>query len=92
VTAVQASITSCVPAPERVTTCGLLLALSMICSEAGAEPLAEGVNTMLMVQLVPGATEVLQLLFCVKSPALAPVKAALVMVKAVLPVLLKVTV
>jgi hypothetical protein len=80
------------PVPESVTVCGLPLALSLIWNEAVAEPAAAGVKTTLKAQLVPAATDVPQLLVCVKSPGLVPVNAALVMLNAALPVLLKVTV
>ena len=45
----------------------------------------------LMVQLPPAATEVPQVLVWAKSPALLPATATLVMLKAALPALLRVT-
>ena len=81
-----------VPLPERLTVCGLPLALSVMLSEAVRLPLAEGVNVTLIVQLVPAATLAPQLLVCAKSLALVPASARLVMLKVALPVLLRVTV
>ena len=46
-----------VPVPERLTVCGLPLALSVMLTEAVKLPLAAGVNVTLMVQLLPAATE-----------------------------------
>ena len=82
----------CVPVPERLTVCGLPLALSVMLSEAVRLPLAEGVNFTLIVQLAPAATELPHVLVCAKSLALVPVSARLVMFKAALPVLVSVTV
>jgi hypothetical protein len=60
--------------------------------EADRLPLAVGVKVTLMVQLPPAATELPQVLVWAKSPALVPAIATLVMLKAVFPVLLRVTV
>ena len=49
--------TGAVPAPERLTVCGLPLALSVMLTEAVRLPLAAGVKVTLMVQLLPAATE-----------------------------------
>ena len=46
-----------VPVPERLTVCGLPLALSVMLTEAVRLPLAEGVKVTLMVQLAAAATE-----------------------------------
>ena len=46
-----------VPVPERLTVCGLPLALSVMLTEAVRLPLAEGVKVTLIVQLLPPATE-----------------------------------
>ena len=46
-----------VPVPERLTVCGLPLALSVMLTEAVRLPLAAGVKVTLMVQLLPAATE-----------------------------------
>ena len=51
-----------VPVPERLTVCGLPLALSVMLTEAVRLPLAAGVKVTLMVQLVPAATLAPQLL------------------------------
>jgi len=92
VLAVQVRITSCVPAPDRLAVCGLPLALSAMLSEAASVPETEGVNHTAIVQLVPAASELPHVLVWAKSLALAPASARLVMLKAALPVLLRVTV
>ena len=51
-----------VPVPERLTVCGLPLALSAMLTEAVRLPLAAGVNVTLIVQLAPPATELPQVL------------------------------
>jgi len=89
--AVQVRITSLAPVPERLTACGLPLALSVMLSEAARLPAAEGVNSTAIVQLAPALTELPQVLVWEKSPALVPVKARLVILTLVLPVLVRVT-
>ena len=84
--------TVAVPVPDRLTACGLPLALSVMLTEAVRLPLAAGVNVTLIVQLLPAATELPHVLVCAKSLALVPVSARLVMFKAALPVLVSVTV
>jgi len=91
VLAVQDSITSCVPEPERATDCGLPLALSVMLRVAVRAPLATGVNKTAMVQLLPAATEDPQVSTSEKSPGSVPAKAIPETVKVALPVLLKVT-
>jgi hypothetical protein len=81
-----------VPVPERATVWGLPLALSVMLTEAERLPLAVGVKVTLIVQLLLAATELPQVLVWAKSLALAPVIARLVMLKAAVPVLLRVTV
>jgi hypothetical protein len=81
-----------VPVPERATACGLPLALSLMVTEAASAPTREGLKVTLIVQFAPAATELPQVLVSAKSPALVPVIATLVMLKAALPVLLRVTV
>ncbi len=80
------------PVPERLTVWGLPLALSAMRRVAVRAPLAEGVKVTLTVQLPPAATELPQVLVWAKSPALVPVKARLVTLKAALPELVRVTV
>ncbi len=63
------------PVPERLTVCGLPLALSVMLTEAVRVPVAEGVKVTLIVQLAPAATELPHVLVCAKSPALVPVTA-----------------
>src|SRR5579863_9596100 len=59
--------------------------------EAARAPAALGVNSTTMVHLAPAATEELQVLAWLKSAALAPVKLMFEMLKATLPVLVRVT-
>jgi hypothetical protein len=51
-----------VPVPERLTVCGLPVALSVRVTAALRVPLAAGVNLTLIVQLAPPATELPQVL------------------------------
>jgi hypothetical protein len=44
------------PVPERLTLCGLPVALSVRVTAAVSVPLAAGVKVTLIVQLVPAAT------------------------------------
>ena len=81
-----------VPVPERLTVCGLPLALSVMLTEAVRLPLAAGLNVTLIVQLLPAATELPHVLVWAKSLALLPVRARLVILKAALPVLLRVAI
>jgi len=78
--------------PERLTVCGLPLALSVMLTEAVRLPLADGVNVTLIGQLPSAATELPQVLLSEKSLAFVPVTVMLVMLKGALPVLLRVTV
>jgi hypothetical protein len=55
-------------------------------------PGASGVNRTTMVQLAPAATELPQLLFSVKSPALAPLIVTPETLNGTGPVLVKVTI
>ena len=80
-----------VPVPERLTDWGLPVALSAMARAAARLPAAEGVKVTLMVQLAPAASELPQLLVWAKSLALVPKTAMLVMLKAELPELLRVT-
>ena len=78
--------------PDRLTGCGLPVALSVILNEAVRVPIAAGVNNIAMVQLPPAATEVLQVLASVKSVVLVPVKAMLETINVAVPELVRVTV
>jgi hypothetical protein len=49
--------------PERLTVCGLPLALSEMLSEAVSVPAMEGVNVTAIVQLAPAASELPQVVF-----------------------------
>ena len=74
--------------PVSETTCGLLLALSVIVSEPVRVPVAVGAKVTLIVQLPPAATEPPQLLVWAKSPDVTmPLT-----VRVAVPVLLRVTV
>ena len=81
-----------VPVPERLTVCGLPLALSVMVTEAARLPLAKGVNVTLIVHLALAATELPHVLVRAKSLALVPASARLVILKVALPVLLRVAV
>ena len=65
--------------------------MSAMVTKAARPPLAAGVKVTLIVQFAPAATELPQVLVCIKSPALVPVMARLEIVKAALPVLVRVT-
>jgi hypothetical protein len=80
-----------VPIPVRLTVWGLPVALSVTTMVAARLPLAAGEKVTLMVQLAPAATLDPQLLIWAKSPALLPETAMLVMLKATLPELVRVT-
>jgi hypothetical protein len=81
-----------VPVPERLTLCGLPVALSVRVTAAVRVPLAAGVKVTLIVQLPPAATLDPHVLVWAKSLRFVPVSAMLVRVKAALPVLLSVMV
>jgi hypothetical protein len=68
------------------------VALSVMVTAAVRAPLTAGVKVTLIVQLAPAATFDSQLLVCAKSLGFVPVSVRLVMLKAVLPVLLRVMV
>ena len=70
-----------VPLPERLTVCGLPLALSVMLSEAVRLPLAEGVNLTLIVQLAPAASDLPHVLVCAKLLPLLPLTARLAILK-----------
>src|SRR5690242_4087479 len=53
-----------VPLPEMVSVFGLLYAFEVTVRMPGRLPLLVGVKVRLMVQLLPGLTEALQLLVC----------------------------
>src|SRR5579872_1828570 len=73
-----------VPVPERLTVCGLPVALSVTLTAAVRVPAAVGVKVTLMVQWAPAATLVPQLLDWPKSPGSAPVRTMLEIVKTAL--------
>jgi hypothetical protein len=77
--------------PDRLTVCGLPLALSAMLSEAASVPTTEGVNITAIVQLAPAASGLPHVLDSSKSLALVPVNVKLAILKAALPVLLKMT-
>ena len=70
------------PVPVRLTVSGLLVALSVTVIAAVRLPAAVGVKVTLIVQLPPAASELPQVVVSGKSPALGPVTATLVMLKA----------
>ena len=67
------------------------LSVLLIGTYPGTLPKAVGVNFTETLQFAPAATLVPQVLVCAKSPALVPVTAMLVMVRAPVPVLVRVT-
>lgn len=77
-----------VPVPVRLMVCGLLLALSVMVTVPVRVPVAVGWKVTLMVQLPPAVTEPPQLLVWAKSPLIA----TLVIVRAVVPLLVRVEV
>ena len=83
-----------IPVPERLTDCGLSLALSLKESVAVRPALAAGVKVTLMAQVLPGATvtpmQVSTLL--PKSPAFAPISPTLVIARLAVPLLVTVSV
>ena len=84
-----------VPEPLKATVCGLPAALSVMDTLALRVPVAVGVKVTLMVQEAPAASvlELLgQVLVCAKSPLLVPVRPILLMVRAAVPLLVRVTV
>ena len=76
------------PVPVRLMVCGLPAMLSVIVTAPVRMPVAVGVNVTLMVQLAPAATDVPQVLVCMKSP----LATMLVTLSAAVPVLVSVTV
>jgi hypothetical protein len=78
------------PVPVRLTLCGLPAALSVTVTSAYRDPLAVGEKVAVMVQELPAASELPQLLVSLKSWMLTPVIPMLEMVMVALPVLLSV--
>src|SRR5437588_822265 len=83
-----AGVGAAVPAPERVTVCGLPAALSVIVTAPVRVPTRRSSDLRLMAQFAPAASDVPQVVVCAKSP----MAAMPVMVRAVLPVFDSVTV
>ena len=81
-----------VPVPERLTVCGLPVALSAILTIAARSPDVVGLKVTLIVQLEPAPKLDPQLLLWTKSLALAPEAAMLVTFNDALPELVRVTV
>jgi len=81
-----------VPTPVRGTICGLPLALSVTLRDALRAPAVVGANFTLKVQLAPAAREAPQVCVWEKSVAFVPVMAIVVMVNAVVPTFVRVTV
>jgi hypothetical protein len=79
------------PAPLRETECGLPIVLSVIVIEALRGPNWLGVKVTLMVQFAPAATFESHVLLWVKSAALFPVSAMLLITTAEVPVLVTVS-
>ena len=75
------------PVPDRVTICGLPLALSVTVIVPGWLPVAVGVNVTLMVQFAPAATDAPQVLLC----AYCVLATMLLILSAAVPELVRVT-
>src|SRR5438552_1905593 len=75
------------PVFRSLTVCGLSLALSVMVIVPVRVPVAVGVKVTLMLQLAPAATDVPQVLVCMKSP----LATMLVTLSATVPVLVSVT-
>ena len=90
VLAPQDRIMSWDPDPDRDTVCGLPAPLSVTAKDATRLPVAVGVNITAILQLDPAASELPQVSFSVKSPALVPEIARLLIASAALPVFVSV--
>ena len=78
--------------PERLTVCGLPVALSLKLSDAVSAPASDGVKSTLVVQLPPAAIEPLQLVATLaKSAELAPAIVTPLMLNAAVLPLVRVT-
>jgi hypothetical protein len=80
-----------IPVPVNATVWGVSPALSVTLRVALREPVATGLNVMLIVHLDAAATLVPQVLVSVNSLLCGPVILMLLMLSAAVPVLLKVT-
>ena len=80
------------PVPLRAILWGLSSALSVSFRLAVREPALVGEKVTLMVQEALTARLFGQLLVCAKSPALVPVMAMLLIVRAAVPLLVRLTV
>ena len=80
------------PDPDNATFCGLPAALSVMLNFAVRVPVAVGLKVTLMLQLAPGVNEVPQLCVSAKSPILTPVSATLLMLKVLVPTLVRLVV
>ncbi len=81
------SVACAVPVPESAALCGLLGALSLICSAPLRAPSSVGVNVTLMLQFFPTANE---LPHVVELTAKSPVAAMLLMFSVAAPLLIRV--
>ena len=77
--------------PVKDTVCGLPPPVSVMLTTALRDPVLVGLNEALIVQLFPAPIDEPQLLNPLKSPRFCPVILMLLMFRAVLPVLVKVT-
>jgi hypothetical protein len=84
VTAIDTRLAA-VPVPLKATVCGLAPPLSEMPRVAFRVPVAVGLKVTVMVQLAVAATELPQLLVCVKSDALVPLTEMLVIFSDVVP-------
>src|SRR5208337_3851045 len=79
------------PVPLKLIVWGLPLALSVMETDALRDPVADGVNVTLIVQLAPAPTLVPQLFVWAKSPEFVPLRAMLDMLREALPVFESIT-
>ena len=79
------------PAPVRATFCGLPTALSEMISDELRVPVNAGLNVTLIAQFAPGDNEVPQVEVCEKSPGSDPKIEIALMLKVVVPTLVRLT-
>ena len=91
-TGARAAVGVPAPIPDRLKDCGLPGASLDIVNVAVRDPVVEGVNVTLMVQLALGARLEPQVLTCAKSPPVFPAKAIPVRFSVTPPVLVSVTI
>ena len=89
--AIETLAVGALPVPLTPKACGLVLALSVMLTEAERAPVAVGLKVTLMVQVLPAATGLPQVLVWAKSAGFVPATTTLLIFKVMLPVLVRVT-